>query len=208
MEMLPLRVELRWDLAACPGGSQRRRKLESNSYVQLGDKGKAGVVVRCGYSFAPPPWPAVAVAPLSFFSEEEAKAEDDSLAQARFLLQQLRLVEARSIVGRLKDAALERPTRLAAAMIEAEINLLLGGLDSARAGLDELRPLLDKAQKKQVSSLARRVARAAAAWEEWQKSEDCQVLQDYLGLARADRMARTAMARCCLREKGAFPGLP
>ena len=201
-EASPLHVHLRWDVAACPGGAQRRRRLQSHDYVELKSTRSKGVVVRCGYTVAPPPWPGVATAPLRFLSEAEAQAEEESLAEARLLLQQVRLVEARAIVSRLKDAAAERPTRLAAALLEAEVNLLLGNVTSARAGLDALRVQLDVRQARQLATLARRVQRAASMWDEWSQGQSCTVLSDYLGLARADRAARTAMALCCQEEKG------
>lgn len=217
-------VRLAWDTATCNSGARRRRQLRTLDNVRLHTSRDASVVVRCGYTFAPAPWPGLAVAPLRFLSSAEEAAQHSSLAQAYVLLHQLRLGEAQVLVAQLLDGNPQRELWLAAQLLQVDISLLLGDLDSARHGLALLTPHVRPAQQARLDTLADMLAvaedaaallaqtrrqddgdgaadgQAAGEGQGSVQGQDCEAVGRLAAIARANRTVRLAQAKCCFAQ--------
>lgn len=191
VESVPIHVA--WDATACPQSAQRRH-LVSMDNIRL-KASRDGVILRCGYDVAPPPWPGLAVAPLRF---ETALAAADAalLAQAQILLQQLRLTEARALITQVVEHTVGDVEAL---VLLADVDVLLGDLATASGHLTQLAAHVSPAQREQIEVRQDRVNAAADAWKRWESDASCEAIYLFTAIARGHAGGRLASARCLLQ---------
>ena len=191
-------VRLSWNVDRC-SRSKRRSRLHSAAQLSLNRTDTDAITVRCGYVFAPPPWPGVAVAPVQI-ADAANNSMEPVLADARVLLTQQRFTEASQLLQTVLEGSPTRPVYLEALRLQFESTLRCGLLNEAQAQLDELRAQIPATLAGTMVASEQRLQTAQQAMHNWTTltgDEACDGVAALAQIATAGRSIRRAAADCC-----------
>lgn len=196
-------VRLSWNVQRCPHMAPRNR-LHSLAHVNVNQSEEDAVVLRCGYSFAPPPWPGVAVLPVQFAMAANNTLEQ-LLAEARVLLLRFRFVEASHLLTDIIQGPVSRSIYMEALRLQLETLLKLGHLDAAELTFEELHNQIQPDMQSTLADCGQRLQRARQAWTNWTTltgDESCDGVMALVQLASAAVDIHQAVSQCCFEWGG------